>query len=85
MENKFFVIHWNGEIIQYKIGRYQDQLAIAISAPNFLPSQFLASTVIAEGKGLTMANSVYDIDSEYGFLYEVEAMVFDTMTSNKRV
>ena len=81
-ENKFFVLHWDGKIIQYIDGSTEDRLAIALSAPNFIPGQFLASPAIADGKGNTMANCVYEITTEYGFLNEVEAMVFDTTASN---
>ena len=53
-----------------------------MSSPNYIPGQFLASTVIADGTELTMANCGYDIAQEYAFLSQVEAMVFDTTASN---
>ena len=84
-KHKFFVLHWDGKIIQYINGTTEERLAIALSAPNFIPGQFLAAPVIANGKGNTMANCVHEITTEYGFLNEVEAMVFDTTASNTGV
>ena len=84
-ENKILVLHWDGKIIQYLSGKTEDRLAIAISSPHEIPGQFLASPAIGDGKGITMANSVYDITNEYGFTSQVEAMVFDTTASNTGV
>lgn len=50
MENKYLVLHQNGKIIQYNTGDNNNQLPIAISANNFIISQFLASTAIADGQ-----------------------------------
>ena len=50
-QHKFFVLHWDGKIIQYINGTTEERLAIALSAPNFIPGQFLAAPVIANGKG----------------------------------
>ena len=57
-------------------------LAIAVSAPNSIPGQFLASPAISDGNGNTMADCVYNISEEYGFTSTVVAMVFDTKASN---
>ena len=81
-KEKFIVLHWDGKISQYLSGATEDRLAIAISAPNSIPGQFLASPVIAEGTGLTMSNCVFDIASDYGILFQVQAMVFDTTARN---
>ena len=78
----FIVLHWDGKIIQYLSGATEDRLAIAISAPNSIPGQFLASPVIEKGTGLAMSNCVYDVATEYGLLPQVQAMVFDTTASN---
>ena len=81
-DKKFLVLHWDGKIIQYITGEKEERLAIAVSSPNYIPGQFLASPAIADGTGLTMANCVHSITQEYGFLSQVEAMVFDTTASN---
>ena len=80
--SKFFVFHWDGKIIQYITGKTEDRLAVAVSAPNFIPGQFLASPAISDGKGLTMANAVYKVADDYGLVSLIEAMVFDTTASN---
>ena len=79
---KFLVLHWDGKIIQYITGENKERLAIAVSSPNYIPGQFLASPAIADGTGLTMANCVHSIAQEYGFLPQVQAIVFDTTASN---
>ena len=64
-------------------GYTEDHLAIALSAPNHMSGQFLASPVIPDGTGELMANCVYSSKlQEFGLLVKVEALVFDTTGSN---
>ena len=81
-QGKFLVFHWDGKIIQLLSGETEDRLAIAISVPNIIPGQFLASLVIPDGTGLSMAKAVFELASEYCLLSKTEAMVFDTTASN---
>lgn len=85
MENKFLVLHLDWKIIQCIIGYTGELLAIAISILNFIFGQFLALPSIQNGKELIVISSVYDIDSEYAYLSEVESMFFDTTASNTGV
>lgn len=78
----FVVMHWDGKIIQLLDGTIEDRLAVAISSPNEIPGQFLASPIIPDGTGLSMANAVHQIGEEYGLNKKAEAMVFDTTASN---
>ena len=78
----FVAVHWDGKIIQIMTGETEDRLAIAISSPNLIQGQFLASPVIPDGTGLAMANCVYQIIGEYELLSDVQALVFDTTASN---
>ena len=55
MENMFLILYWNGKMIQYITRDTKDWFVIAISAPNFISRQFLASPAIVDDKGLTMA------------------------------
>ena len=84
-QTKFLVLHWDGKIIQYITGDTEERLAIAVSAPNFIPGQFIASPAMADGKGLTMSNCVYQVAEEYDFSSQVKAMVFDSTASYTRV
>ena len=81
-ENNFIVVHFDGKIIKIMTGETEDRLAIAISSPNLIQGQFLASPVIPGGTGLTMANCVYEVINEYGLLFDVKAVAFDTTASN---
>ena len=78
----FLVMHWDGKIIQLLDGTTEDRLAIAISAPHQVSGQFLASPIIPDGTGLSMAKAVHEIGEEYGLNRKAEAMVFDTTASN---
>ena len=80
--NVFLVLHWDGKIIQLLSGETEDRLAIALSAPNVIPGQFLASPVIPAGTGLCMSNAVHELTAEYGLRDKVRAVVFDTTASN---
>ena len=81
-DDLFIVLHCDGKIIQYLSGSTEDRLAIAISAPNSINGQFLASPVIEDGKGVTMANCLVQTLNTYELLDKVEAVVFDTTASN---
>ena len=76
------VLHWDGKIIQLLSGQTEDRLAIAVSSPNTIPGQFIASPAIADGTGETMAECVYRCIEEFELLDNVEAVVFDTTASN---
>ena len=81
-EGMFLVCHWDGKIIKLITGKKEERLAIALSCPNEVPGQFLASPVVSDGKGITMAKAVFEIGTEYGLISQMEAMVFDTTASN---
>lgn len=78
----FVVLHCDGKIIQYLCGDVEDRLAIAISVPNSVTGQFLASPAIPDGKGVSMANCLQATMEEYELLDKLEAVVFDTTASN---
>ena len=78
----FLVLHWDGKVIQLMNGDTEDRLAIAISAPNHIPGQFIASPAIPDGTGETMGNCVFNKVAEFGLLDDVQAVVFDTTASN---
>ena len=78
----FLVLHWDGKIIQLLSGQTEDRLSIAVSSPNTIPGQFIASPTIADGTGETMAECVYRCIEEFELLDNVEAVVFDTTASN---
>ena len=59
-------------------GNTEDRLAIAISSPNHVEGQFVASPSIPDGTGLTMATCVYNTINEFDLLDDVKAVVFDT-------
>ena len=82
MPNGFIVIRYDGKIIQLMSGYTEDRLAIALSAPNHISGQSLASPVIPDGTGESMANCVHNTLQEFGLLEKVEALVFDTPGSN---
>ena len=84
-EHDFVVLHFDGKIIKYLRGDTEDRLAIAISVPEFINGQFLASPAIPSGKGLAMSNCLTDVVNEYGFMRKIEALVFDTTASNTGV
>ena len=82
-ENEFFIVlHWDGKLIQLMTGDVEDRLAIAFSSPNKVQGQFLASPVIPDGTGQTMANFVHQTATEYNMIDDVHAFVFDTTASN---
>ena len=76
-EGMFLVCHWDGKVIKLITGKKEERLAIALSCPNEIPGQFLASPVVPDGKGKSMAKAVFDIGTEYGLISQMEAMVFD--------
>ena len=78
----FLVLHWDSKIIRLLDGDKEDRLAIALSAPNVVPGQFLGSPVVPDGTGLSMSNAVYDLGVQYGLIERVRAVVFDTTASN---
>ena len=84
-EGMFLVCHWDGKVIKLITGKKEERLAIALSCPNEIPGQFLASPVVPDGKGKSMAKAVFDIGTEYGLISQMEAMVFDTTASNTGV
>ena len=49
-------------------GDAEDRLAIAISSPNHIPGQFIASPAISDGSGETMGNCVFNKVAEFGLL-----------------
>ena len=56
------VLHWDGKIIKLLSGQKEDRrLAIAISAPNKIPGQLLASPIIPRWSGKEMAKVVIEI------------------------
>ena len=81
-EKSFLVFHWDGKIVKLMTGDKEEHLAIAVSSPNQIPGQYLASPVVPDGTGATMAQAVREIASEYGLLNNIEALVFDTTASN---
>ena len=78
----FLLLHWDGKIIQLLSGHTGGRIAIAISSPNKISGQFLASPAIPDGTGDSMANCVVNKMSEFMLLDDVEAIVFDTTASN---
>ena len=79
---KFVVIHFDGKIIKLLTGKTEDRLAICMSIPNENPGQFLASPKIASGTGKNMADGVLKVLEELGLTSQVQAVVFDTTSSN---
>ena len=67
-EGMFLVCHWDGKIIKLITGKKEERLAIALSCPNEVPGQFLASPVVSDGEGKTMAKAVFEIGTEYGLI-----------------
>ena len=67
-DDLFIVLHCDRKNIQYLSGSTEGRLAIAISAPNSINGQFLASPVIEDGKGVTMANCLVQTLNIYELL-----------------
>ena len=63
-------------------GNTEDSLAIAISSPNHVAGQFVASPYIPDGMGHSMATCVYDKIHKFDLLDDVKAVVSDTTASN---
>ena len=53
----FLVFHWDGKIIKLMSGEKEDRLTVAISAPNKIKGQFLASPIIPDGTSASMAKA----------------------------
>ena len=81
-KGNFLVFHWDGKIIQLLSGVTEDRLAVAISSRQRISAQFLASPVIPDGRGISMANAVFELANEFELVIKVAAMVFDTTASN---